>query len=194
MRRRHAILVLLTLALGLASAGPSHAAGLAKGTLELGPSLAYAHSSYEFQGSSDFSTTTLDVNAFLGYCLNPRVELGGSVLVSYQSVEFPGSIFGNASATSAGLTGGITLNFSTAGNAVPYLRASLGFLANSGDATEHETTVLAPMLEGGLRLMVGNSASVNFAVGYQHRSDAFGVQDESANVITFGVGVSVFTK
>ena len=40
--------------------------------------------------------------------------------------------------------------------------------------------------------MVGNTASVNFVVGFQHQIHAGGEPDVSANIITLGVGVSVF--
>jgi hypothetical protein len=76
---------------------------------------------------------------------------------------------------------------------VPFVRGSVGFLLNSGDLyVDDATTVIAPLLEGGLRVMVGRSASVNFVVGYLHRTNAFGVQDQTINSVTLGVGVSVF--
>lgn len=178
------------LALGLA-VSPSQAALLGKGALELNPSLAFSHNSYSAGGSSDFTTTTLDVSAFVGYFTSDLVEIGGGLLVSYQSI--PGIFTSRLSATHIGLTGGVTLNFATSSNVVPYLRGSVGLLDNSGD-TGHETTYLAPLLEGGLRVMVGQTASVNFAAGFQHQTNAFGVQDESANIVTFGVGLSVFPK
>lgn len=184
MRTCAAILALSALAFGFAGATPSESAELGKGAIELGPSLAYSHNSF----SSDFTTTTLDVNAFLGYFVSDMVELGGALLVSYQAVDFGGGFDG--STTSAGLTGGVTVNFVSSGNVVPFLRGSVGFLSNSESGSE--TTLIAPLLEGGLRVMVGSSASVNFGVGYQRLSNALGVQDETANVVTLGVGVSVF--
>jgi len=192
MRRFVAVLALYTFAFGLASATPSESSPLGKGALEINPSLAYSHNSYSSFGSTDFTTTTVNVSGFLGYFVSDMIEVGGAVLVSYQSFDF-GAPIGSSSSTSAGLTGGVAVNFVSSGNVVPFLRGSLGFLSNSGDAGfGTETTVIAPLLEGGLRVMVGSSASVNFVVGYQHQTSALGVQDESANVITLGVGVSVF--
>jgi hypothetical protein len=197
MCRVAAFVVLSVLILGLVGGpggpAPSAAAPLGKGAVEIGPSLAYSHSSYSFSGSSDFSTTTVDVNGFVGYFVTDMVEVGGSLLVTYLSIDAGPSA--NASSTDAGLTGGITLNFVSSGNVVPFVRGSLGFTSHSGEASfGSQSTLIAPLLEGGLRAMVGRSASVNFTVGYQHHSDALGVPDESANIVTFGVGVSLFPK
>lgn len=193
MRRLTASLVLSVLALGFTTATPSESSELGKGAIEISPSLAFSHSSYSSSGTTDLTTTTLDVSGLVGYFVSDLVELGGGPLASYQSVDLGGGFFGGSqSATSIGLIGGVGLNFVSSGNVVPFVRGSLGFLSNSGDVSGTKTTIIVPLLEGGLRVMVGNSASVNFAVGYQHQSNALGVQDESANIVTLGVGVSVF--
>lgn len=189
MRRPTAVLALLLLPLGLANAAPLESSDLGKGAIELNPSLAFAHNSYTYGGDS-FDITTLDVSGLIGYFVSDMVELGGGLLVSHQTVDFGGPA---ESATAAGLIGGVALNFVLSGNVVPFVRGSVGFLSNSGDFSEGTmTTVIAPLLEGGVRLMVGRSASVNFVVGYQHQSNVNGLQDLSRNSVTLGVGVSVF--
>jgi len=187
------------LALGLAAANPSQSADLGKGAIELNPSLAYSHNSYsrvENGGGGQrvtVTTTMLDISGLIGYFVSDKVELSGGPLVTYESIDFEGLLGGRQSATAAGLIGGVALNFPSSGNVVPFLRGSVGFLAHSGDLyVDNATTVIAPLLEGGLRVMVGKSAAVNFVLGYQHRTNAFGVQDQSENSVTLGVGLSVF--
>ncbi len=193
MRQPAAFLTVSLLALGLASATPSQSADLGKAAIELNPSLAYSHNSVSGFSGLDFTTTSLDISGLVGYFVSDMVELGGGLLVTYESVDYEGLVGGAQSATAAGLIGGIALNFASSNNVVPFVRGSVGFLSNSGDLyIDNETTVIAPLLEGGLRVMVGRSASVNFVVGYQHRSDVFGVRDQSVNSVTLGVGVSVF--
>jgi hypothetical protein len=190
MRSVAAIVALVVLTLGPGGAAPSAAAPLGKGALEIGPSLAFSHNSYSDVSQSIFftslSTSTLDATGFVGYFVTDMVELGGSARVTYQSYDYG---FGSSSSTVAGLTGGITLNFISSGSIVPLLRGSLGV---SWGGPEN---MLIPSLEGGLRAMVGRSASVNFLVGYQHQTIPFSdVGDRSVNSVTFGVGVSVFPK
>lgn len=198
MRRPAVLLVLMLLTLGLTNAAPSRSSELGKGAIELNPSLAYSHNSHSGYAGVDITTTTLDVSGFVGYFVSDRLELGGALLVSRESLvigEDGGGSGSAQSATAAGLVGGVALNFPASGRLVPFVRGSVGFLSNSGDLyIDNSTTVIAPLLEGGLRVMVGGSASVNVVVGYAHRSNAYGVQDQTIRSVTLGVGVSVFPR
>jgi hypothetical protein len=90
------------------------------------------------------------------------------------------------------MSGGLTVSFRS-GTLAPYLRASVGFLDYSGDNTmRYERNRLFPMLEGGARVMVGNAASVNFTVGFQHQSHPGGNTAFEADAVLLGVGVSIF--
>jgi hypothetical protein len=177
MRR---ILATCALALGLANAPALGASLPGRGAVELSPSLAFSYASYFSNSSSNFSVTTLDLDAFVGYSVTDRLELGGSALLSW------GSSFGGQ--TAAGMAGGLTFNFRS-GNLAPYLRAEFGFLAYD---PQGETNRLFPMLEGGARVMVGNKASVNFTVGFRHQSHPAGSTTLEADTILLGVGVSIF--
>ena len=174
MRR---ILATCALALGLANAPALGASLPGRGALELSPSLAFSYASYFSNSSSNFSVSTLDLDAFVGYFLTDRLELGGSVLLSH--VSFSGG------QTTVGATGGLTFNFRS-GNLAPYLRAEFGY----GATPPGETIRLFPVLEGGARVMVGNAASVNFTVGFQHESHPGG--STSLDRVLVGVGVSIF--
>ena len=192
MRRLGAMATLVALAAVSDLVAPdAQAARLSKGTIELAPSLAFSHSSYSFSGSSSGSVSNLQSSIVLGYCTTHRVEIEGGLLISHQSVDTPGGP--SASSSGIGFIGGVALNFTTTGRMVPFVRGALGIVGNSGDlAPGSETTVIAPILSAGLRLLVGNAASVNFAVDYQHESSALGVQDLSANTLGLNVGVSIF--
>jgi hypothetical protein len=187
------------IALGLAiialahATQPASAAALTRGTVELTPSLSFSHQSFSFNGSDAGSLSTLAASGILGYCTSDKLEVLGGLLVSHQSVSNPG--FGSASATAIGLTGGAQLNFASSGNTIPFVRGALGFLVNSGDAAAGtETTLIAPILEAGLRVLVGSKASVNMGVGYQHQSNAGGVNNLSSNIIVLDLGVSIFPR
>jgi hypothetical protein len=167
------------------------AATLREGTVELAPSMSLTRTSLSFLGSDAGSITSITGSARLGYCLTNRVEIDGELLVDHTSIDPPGSPSENA--TSIGIGGGLTFNFASSSQTIPFLRFGLGILTNSGDLSAGtETTVLAPVIEGGLRVLVGSSASVNFAAQYEHAENAFGDPDLNANTFGLVVGVSVF--
>ena len=191
---RLAVLFALSLpVLGLANAAPSQASDLGKGAIELNPSLAFSYNSHSGgYAGLDFTTTTLDVSGLVGYFVSDMLELDGGLLVSYESVDFS-AYGGRTSETAAGLIGGVAINFPSSSNLVPFIRGSVAVQLHSGDLyVDDATTIIAPLLEGGMRVMVGRSASVNFVVGYLHRSNVSGVQDLTANSVTLGVGLSAF--
>lgn len=170
---------------------PVDAATLEKGTLELTPALSFTRNSFSVSGSDAGSLTILTASGLLGYCVTDHFEVVGGLLVNYQSIEVPG--FGSESATSLGLLGGVQYNFSSGGETIPFVRGALGIVTNSGNLSAgDQTTVIAPSLLAGLRMLVGASASVNFGVGYQHQTNALGVQDLSANTFGLEIGVSIF--
>ena len=75
----------------------------------------------------------------------------------------------------------------------PYVRAGLGFEGFSGDGYENaKTALILPYLRAGVRVMVGESGSLNLSVGYRHEQDSGGSSGLDANSIGFAVGVSLF--
>lgn len=183
-------LVLLSVAIAI---GPSiaSAATLREGTVELTPSMSLTRTSLSFLGSDAGSVTSVTGSARLGYCLTHRVEVDGELLVDHTSIDPPGGP--SANGTSIGIGGGLTFNFASASQTIPFLRFGLGILTNSGDLSAGtETTFLAPVIEGGLRVMVGSKASVNFAAQYVHAENAFGDPDLNSNTFGVLIGVSVF--
>jgi hypothetical protein len=169
----------------VAAAPSAGAAPLERGTVELAPAVSFSHASYSASGGGgSVSLTTFAGSAGLGYCISDRAEILGNLIVTDISGDF-------GSGSSVGLSGGVGFNFPSGSNVVPFVQAQLGILTNSGGG---DTSLLLPTLEGGIRLLVGSSASVNIGVGFQHQTNALGVSDVSANVILLQLGVSIFPK
>ena len=191
--RRSGVVPLVLLVLAAIGVAPAAHAAFSAGTIEFTPSLAFARNSFSFSGNDAGSNTILTASGELGYFVNPNFELGGGLLVDYQSAEAPG--FPSQSATSLGLVGGVQYNFTSGGNTIPFVRGAVGIATNSGSGSAgDQTTLIAPIVSVGMRVLVGSSASVNFGVGYQHRSDAFGIQDLSSNSFGLDVGVSLILR
>ena len=192
MRKHGSFAALGLVVIALAGGGSLvNGATLEKGTVELTPAVSFSHNSFSFSGNDAGSTTILTGSGILGYCITNNFEVLGGLLVDYFSDDSPSGP--SESATSLGLLGGIQYNFSSGGQTIPYARGAIGILTNSGQlAFGDQTTILAPIFQVGMRVLVGSTASVNFGVGYQHRSDVLGVQDLSSNTFDIEVGVSIF--
>ena len=149
-----------------------------KGTLELYPSVAFGFNDESSPGTSRAFELS-SVAGYVGYFVSDRVELGGAVLAQ-KDFSFD--------ETRAGVTGGATINSTMAEDVKPYLRGSLGVIAGSG--SEGRTLIL-PQIEGGLRIMMGSSASLTFSISHQsywHSS----APDRTPSAWTFGAGMSFF--
>jgi len=155
------------------------------GTIEFSPSVTYTHWNMKRQGYGNVDTfTKLEITPTLGYCVSDHYEVTGGFMTRHESTN-------GTSDTALGATAGLTYNFSSQGGFIPF--ASLGFGALFYDGFSfNNTAVLAPILTGGMRVLVGSSASVNASLGYQHESNAQGEFGASSNRLVAGVGVSLF--
>jgi len=155
------------------------------GTIEFSPSVSYTHWNMKREGYGNVDTfTKLEITPTLGYCVSDHYEVTGGFMTRHESQN-------GTSDTALGATAGLTYNFSPQGGFIPF--ASLGFGALFYDGFSlNDTAVLAPMLTGGVRVLVGSSASVNASLGYQHESNAQGEFGASSNRLVAGVGVSLF--
>jgi len=158
---------------------------IASGAIEFSPTVTFSHSNFRREGYGNVETfTTLTASPTLGFCVSDHYEVMGGFLTRHESVN-------GTSDTALGATAGLTYNFSPQGTFIPF--ASLGFGALFYDGfSMDDTAVLAPMLSGGVRVLVGSMASVNMSLGYQHESNANGEFQASANRVMAGVGVSLF--
>jgi hypothetical protein len=185
--RRVAGLVACYLAI---SAPAALAAELPNRTVELSTGLMFTHTSYAVDGNNTGSTTELQVQEGLGYCVNDLLELNGSLVLIHQSVNpRSGTSIGG---TSYGFGGSLVFNFPSKSSIIPFLQGGFALLAYSGDMYENaETTYVLPSIGVGLRFLVTESASINSGLYYQHISNALGVEDVSANQLYFGLSISI---
>jgi hypothetical protein len=180
----------LALALGAALLSPAaRAASLTKGTLELETSVDLTHSA--FTSSPVNSTTYFSGSVGAAYSVTSLLQVGGAVDLAHfgQESDSLGSFSDNAYGASADLTA----NFPTPNNLIPFVRAGVGFETFSGDTYARTTTsVIAPYVRAGVRVLVGNSASVNLSLTYRHETNADGNKGEGANVVGLSAGLSIF--
>ncbi len=179
-----ALVLLVILAATLLTSGAA-ADQLSAGSIELSPSVAFSHSNFKREGYGNVDTSTrLDITPTVGYCMSSHYEVTGGFLTRHQSLN-------GTSETALGASAGLTYNFSRQGGLIPFASVGFGALFYDGFSMD-DTAVLAPMITGGARVLVGSSASVNFSLGYQHESNAEGEFQASANRVVAGVGVSLF--
>jgi hypothetical protein len=185
IRLRGPALALLAGCALLAMPAPARCNQLATGSIEFSPAVSFTHSNMKREGYGNVDTfTRLEITPTIGYCLSQHYEVTGGVMTRHESTN-------GVSDTNLGAVAGLTYNFSARSTLIPY--ASLGFGALFYDGFSFDNTaVLAPMLTGGVRVLVGSSASVNATLGYQHESNAQGEFGASANRLVAGVGVSLF--
>jgi hypothetical protein len=180
--------------LGLAASGAvlpcsSLAASLEKGTLELETSVDLSHTAYSEDAVG--SRTNFEGTVGAGYSLTRMFQVGGGLLIGYHSGETdPGGSF---SYSALGAAADVTVNFETPNILIPFVRAGVGFRNYSGDGYEDaKVGMVLPYVRGGVRVLVGNSASVNLSVAYRRIVNADGADGLDANNLSFAVGLSIF--
>lgn len=172
-------------AVSLGTGAFAHAGQAGRGSVEFAPSVSFTHQNFKREGYGNVDRfTQLNVAPTIGYYVSDRYEILGGFLIRHESVN------GN-SETALGATAGIQYNFSRRGSVVPFVNAGFGALFYDGFSM-NDTAVLAPMISGGVRVPVGESASVNMSLGYQHEANANGEFNASANRLVASVGVSLF--
>jgi len=165
--------------------GVARCSQIAPGSVEFTPTVSFSHSNMKRQGYGNVDTfTKLEITPTVGFCVSNHYEVTGGFMTRHESTN-------GVSQTALGATAGLTYNFSPQGGVIPYASFGFGALFYDGFSL-NGTAVLAPMLTGGVRVLVGSTASVNTSLGYQHESNAQGEFGVSANRLIAGVGVSLF--
>lgn len=177
---------LLAAAMGslLLMASVAAAGTLAKGSTELMGSAGF--SSYSISGSSN-SVTVVSTELGYGFCLTDNWEILPTA--SLQSLSAGGHTTSSLSAIVSGV-----YNFATAeGNIVPYLQAGVGLGSESSGGSSISSSII-PLVGGGVRFLVGNSAAINLGASY--RRDTWTDHGESLTQSTTGIqaGLSIFPK
>lgn len=164
---------------------PAPADQLSPGSIEFSPTVSFSHQNFKREGYGSVETQTrLDFTPTVGFVVSRHYEVTGALLARHQSSN------GNSD-TALGASAGLTYNFSSKGGVIPFASLGFGALFYGGFSLD-ETALLAPMISGGARVLVGKNASVNMSLGYQHEANADGEFNASANRVVAGVGVSLF--
>lgn len=185
MTRLMIVLGLLAPALAFAAQGPpappSHHSQVAQGSFELSPTVSYSHENLKREGYGGVDNfTRLDFMPSIGYCVSNHYEVTGGMIIRHESQN-------GTSDTSVGALAGLTYNFNASGNMIPFASVGFGTLFNGGFDFS-EPAVIAPTLAGGVRVLAGDTGSVNLSLGYQRESNG----QMRQNRIVAGAGVSVF--
>lgn len=88
MKRRHAVLALLSLSTFIASSIPARAAEFAPGTIELSIAGTFDHQSLSESGGASATLTTANVNAGVGGFATSLLEVNWTFTLVHQSVDF----------------------------------------------------------------------------------------------------------
>ena len=167
------------------------AAELTKGTVEFTTAGAFSYQSYSYDGTDLGSETTVNVAGEAAYSVTNHVALSGGLVFQHDG-NSPEGVDGT-NQSSFGPQAGVRYHFTTSSNIVPFVEGKLGLLAYTGDGYDDASTTLwLPSVGGGMRVMIGESASVNFLGSFVHQRNAGGVEDVSSNDVRFGLGISVF--
>jgi len=155
------------------------------GTVEFSPSVSYSHWNVKREGYGNVDTfTKLEITPTIGYCVSNHYEVTGGFMTRHESSN-------GMSETALGTTAGLIYNFNPQGGFIPFASVGFGALFYDGFHLDN-TAVLAPMINAGVRVLVGSSASVNASLGFQHEANAQGESGLSSNRLVAGVGVSLF--
>jgi len=177
---------------GLLVGTTASAGGIEAGTIEIVPSTSFSYSSYS-SGDNDWKITNLQLGGSLGYFFTNLFEAEIGLLVDWTQYD-PGS-GSSSSVTNTGMVAAFLVNIPTDSKIVPYFGVGGGFLVPGGDVgSSDETTIVAPIVEAGMRFLVGNSASVNLGLSYEYQNNSFGDKDVTANMVSLSVGLSAFVS
>jgi len=174
-------------------AAPALAGGIEQGTVELVTNTGFNYSSYSDNQDNGLTITNLRFGGAVGYFFTHIMELQVGMLVNHLAYDPDGGE--SSSTTDTGMGMAVVANFPTESSVEPFFGAGISFVAHGGDVGGGDKMTLnAPVVTGGLRFLVGNSASINLGVSYEHQTNALGYEDVSANVIMFDLGVSAFVS
>ncbi|MBN1826043.1 MAG: outer membrane beta-barrel protein [Candidatus Eisenbacteria bacterium] len=196
-------IVPILLAALLATSVTVAASSLNGGTVELRARGSFVH--HTFDGGNDVEQTAnvASLNCDLGYFLTSMVEVAGGVIYEHSSVEWTGPNQETKDTDSRiGLMGQLILNFPSSGAIVPFVGGGAGFLSLDSkfentttgyeDEGDYEKIYILPRVEGGIRVLVGDSASINIAGFYEHRKNDEGIEDADADNMGVSLGITIF--
>ncbi|HEX6792020.1 MAG TPA: outer membrane beta-barrel protein [Candidatus Krumholzibacteria bacterium] len=181
----------------------ARAASIEPQSIELDTRFSFDHNSISiddpdiFAEDIDFSITTIEMQAGIGYFFNSHWELLGNLVVDH--LGFGGDADG--SITDFGLTADALYHFNTSGSVIPFVGAGLGFVIHGGDLgdDEDDTTLIVPELLAGVRWPFRDVVSLNLTGGYRHEDSPAALlggsyEDGSGNDFFIAFGFSFFLQ
>ena len=142
---------------------------------------------------SSWSTTTLEGSPAVGWFITDRVELVARFRIEriWTSFEIDGQEKFSDVDWSFGSTGLVYWNFPGNSPVVPYIGGGCGLVW-----FKHQTTTVLPRVQGGLRFLFGDSASLNTGLYFEKRwsEDTSWITGGDTNDFGFLLGISTFLE
>jgi hypothetical protein len=173
----HRIATLAFLCLAVVPALDAAASTLETGTIELSGRVIAARDSYS--GHSDHR---FDALGEVGYFVSDRLEIALGAIYRVTENDSP------ADPDHHGWSFVLRWNFTGEGRVTPFVGLGAGVVAYEDEVSE--TTF--PAVDVGLRLHVGDSASLNAQLGYSESKNHMGFEDLDRTGFRLALGISVF--
>jgi hypothetical protein len=181
----------------LLAAASAAAVEFGPGTREYAIGGSFSRDTFELYGD-DTTQTRVMLDLGVGFFLDEHVELLAEFLVDYDRLEGTyRTAYGDGDeftlTTSAyGLGGGVRFNIPRDDDTATYLGAGFAFVTHGGDTSYDETSTLAPILELGVRLFIGDSAAANIGLNYTHVTNDGGYESRDRDTLMLQLGFSIF--
>lgn len=174
-------------------AGGASGSAFQPGTVELRTDILFDHDSREFEGEKVVTVTDGEATLRLGYFFTSMIEVAGGVLYGYDKTD--PETAEEVKDSYYGVRGDVILNLPTDGPIVPFVAGGVGFVAyGNEDIYGDESSLIFPVIAGGIRVLMGNSASLNLTASYRKTSNFGGMKDFDSSTFRIGVGVSAFPR
>jgi len=182
------LLVLLSLLL------PSPAycgSGIGAGSIEIVGSFTGSHSetTQDDDNKSNYIRGDLELDVGIGYFLTDRFEFLPRISWTSTSRGTKGEWGSSGGASYYGITGLLVLNHPTRRAGILFFGFGAGISASKNYEVE---PVQVPILEGGTRLLLGDSVSLNFSAYYERLQNYWGWGDSSVSEYGLRAGFSIF--
>ena len=130
-----------------------------------------------------------------GYFVTSIFEVFGDFTYTYAKTSRENGATDLAQSRVGGLVG-IIANFHSTQSVMPFVSIAAGPIWNARTPEElpHKTTIVAPSIDAGVRVLVSRLASLNFSGYYQHERYAYGQEDTDADKFGVRFGISLFLR
>ena len=173
-----------------ATAAFSFESGFGEGDIELNARFGFARNNLSVETGESGTSNDFDLATFIGVFVSDRIQVGGTLFAQFSTETYSGGQ--SVGGTMIGIGPDIVFNYNTSGSVVPYVDIGIAVALGSGDDSGDEMVWIAPSVRGGVRALIGDSASANFGIGFAHMTNTYGVPGVSNYSFSAFVGVSFF--